>query len=379
MSKHIRLHVQLSLKIGCRSSVVPFEQSNKNIMDLNDLLDKGDLWGQEVCLLHFRAHANNGWLNHICDIPNKWFNHHCTAVPLLREIRDAIWNGKPKKMGSNRQSEAVVAIQARGRVLLVINKPNFVTLVFKAKEIAKDRGSKSKDCEGEDDDQQPLGPDLELPISVLDTTTLQWFLNELNNDIQVMIEAQDLAQKTKALALAQKKKASVPDALLAATAGDGPDAPHALPAATAGDGSDAPQATPLEIDEDAAKQGNDDSDDSDEHPSDEVAECRPDEHGPNWRKRELSIELGVRGDLALASGIQNLMSHKNCKTAVWCASRVCIRVQRKSNKALSNFTISYVNKSIKLIKAGDSPAKERLLNNIRETFAAALEFLNEDD
>jgi hypothetical protein len=134
---------------------IPFERETLDLHDLHDQAN-GDIMDQEFLLLSIKATAEMGWLEKAFKLHTRWWVKNQWEILLLLEIRQAI-DSKKVKSGINsrmpRLPNAIVAIRIREKVILVQNRSQSLCLAFKPGE---------------------------------EVETLQWFLEELEKDLEKM-------------------------------------------------------------------------------------------------------------------------------------------------------------------------------------------------
>jgi len=104
-------------------------------MEFEDLHSVGarDLGTENFECLPLRTSMEAPWLSKFFKKPAKWWLHNGSKVPLVREIRETIETGKVRKGGASRLSkraDIVVAINVRGKVILVQNTTLPATLCW---------------------------------------------------------------------------------------------------------------------------------------------------------------------------------------------------------------------------------------------------------
>ena len=104
-------------------------------MEFEDIHSVGarDLGTENFECLPLRTSMEAPWLSKFFKKPAKWWLHNGSKVPLVREIRETIETGKVRKGGASRLSkraDIVVAINVRGKVILVQNTTLPVTLCW---------------------------------------------------------------------------------------------------------------------------------------------------------------------------------------------------------------------------------------------------------
>ena len=156
---------------------VPLETKTKSVLDphhlAEDLVPHLENIDEEVemSLVSFKDSADMRWFLKALKLGAKWWIAHCGQLPLLLEIRKIIKDQKTTKGGGSRlprQSDSMVLIKVRERILFVQNLSSCVTLGL--------RGTP-----GHGPGAPPGTQEDELGV-------LQWFVQELQKDVKHLQE-----------------------------------------------------------------------------------------------------------------------------------------------------------------------------------------------
>ena len=154
--------LEVAYKLCLNDWALPVEKKTLHLQDPDGLaLDEHQVDENDeltVNLIHFGASKNLRWLEQALKLPARWWVLNSTRILVLIEIRNAIKDSR--KHYQKRQqviNQDLLLIQLRGKILCV---QNLATSVI-----------------------------LGLPHGANDTSTLLWFLNELQKDIEGLEEA----------------------------------------------------------------------------------------------------------------------------------------------------------------------------------------------
>ena len=290
---------ELSLKLCCGDRVIPLEPEIAALRDLYDLRG-GDMDDQKFLLLKLSMTGNQfGWLQSLVGVQKaKNMRSNINKLKIMTEIHDAIEALRPSNNKRLKNPKLIVPIKVRNQVLLVRNNPNSKELAFR---------------QSTEHLSAPMAEDIQL---------LQWFVEELEKDLESLV--------------------------------DEPLAPQPLAA---------PPAADQQLDEDV-----------DLHLAVEAQQLVEAEaaleHAPK-RPRCSSIISSENTDVA--AGLQQLQHHENCKLVYWVPSRRSFRTVRTSDDKDLQFRV----KKIQKLNTEADPDLES--NEIKITIARAIEFLEGDD
>ena len=142
----------LEHKLCLNDMVVPLIRRTFDLEDLHNLAD-GDADHQEFLVLDLKATGDMHWFEKCFKLRNRfWKNQGHLRTPLMQEMRDAIQEGKPGRYSRKpRLPNAVVAVELRGQVALVLNQVSSLGLALRPGQ---------------------------------ESANLQWFLEELEKDLE---------------------------------------------------------------------------------------------------------------------------------------------------------------------------------------------------
>ena len=123
--------VPLGYRLCLGDVIVPLKTETLDFKDLFELKD-GDQDQQEFLTLNLKATSNMEWLTKMLDLKKPWWPQHSQSLPLLHEIETLINSKRPKSPRMPRNPKAIVAIEVRGRTVLVQNIVSSVILAFKS-------------------------------------------------------------------------------------------------------------------------------------------------------------------------------------------------------------------------------------------------------
>jgi len=176
--------LDIQFRLTLNNIAVPLTKQSMHVIDpynLSEALDIDVEEQVEMSLVSFKATADMIWLEKALKLPMRWWLRHHGLIPLILEIRELIKNKKVKQ-GSGvrlpREQESLVVLKVRERILFVQNLPNMVIL-----------GLSGTPGVPQGSQQDEIG-------------TLQWFLEELQKDIETL-QGQEQAEQP-------KKRGSVP-------------------------------------------------------------------------------------------------------------------------------------------------------------------------
>lgn len=117
------------------NSAVPLVPRIMDFQDLHELTTEGDADDSEFLVLSLKGSADFRWAEKYLKLPARWWARNQSRVPLVVEIQEAI-DAKKVKVGFAarlpRLPNVIVAIEARGKVILVQNQRSFMNLAFRA-------------------------------------------------------------------------------------------------------------------------------------------------------------------------------------------------------------------------------------------------------
>ena len=165
----------LEYKLCLNDMALPLTRRTMDFEDIHHLT-AGESGEEDFWCLDLKATGDARWLERAFHLPVRFWKAHQHEVPLLQEMRKAIESGKVRKGGASRlprRPDAVVAIQVRDKVPLIQNKTSGLALMAK---------------HGEEQE------------------TFQWFLAELQKDLENLKEHQAETASSSALPSAAKQK-----------------------------------------------------------------------------------------------------------------------------------------------------------------------------
>ena len=155
--------LRTSWSLCLNDQVVPAQTKKCAIVDPYELIGGLDLNLEEteVSLVCFHGTADMSWLMKCLEMPVKWWVHNWNRIPLIQQIRANIKAKKNKKEPA--QHKCLVALQARGKTLFVVNDSHTMTLgLLESQPEPEEKPGSPKNQAG----------------------TLRWFCDELYKDIQ---------------------------------------------------------------------------------------------------------------------------------------------------------------------------------------------------
>ena len=113
---------------------VPLKAHMCDLEDVTKITETGDEEMQSFNLLDIRAGADIRWFSKPLEIDRLFWRKNHRKLPLIKEIKEAIAQGKSLKGGlarMPRRPDVVVPINVRGRVVLVMNSSHSLALAPK--------------------------------------------------------------------------------------------------------------------------------------------------------------------------------------------------------------------------------------------------------
>ena len=149
---HLEFRLCLNdIAVPLRRQICDFRDSNKLTQTANE--DQQLFW-----VLDIKCTSDVLWMTKALGLSVRYWTTNYIKLPLIKELKEAILNGKPKHGAVSRLPrlpQVVVAVNVRGLVVCVLNNSKSLTLAMKINE---------------------------------EKEVMEWFLKEIEKDIQNLVK-----------------------------------------------------------------------------------------------------------------------------------------------------------------------------------------------